>query len=255
MKFAGSVALVTGGASGLGHAVVEAFLSEGGKVAVIDLPRKENESSLSDLKGDFIFTPADVTQGEAVSQALQKVRERWGRLDVGVNCAGIAFAIKTLQKNRPADLESFEMTLKVNLLGTFNVCRLAAALISENNPNEDGERGVLINTASIAAYDGQMGQVAYAASKGGIAAMTLPMARDLSRSGIRVVTIAPGIFDTPMLALLPEEARRSLGEQVPFPPRLGRPREFAALARHIVENPMLNGEVIRLDGALRMGIK
>lgn len=255
MQLKDAVAFITGGGSGLGRAVAEAIVAAGGRVAVLDLPRPENEQAVAQLGPAACFVPGDVTSTEQVVQALEKIRKKFQRLDIAVNCAGIAFAVKTLQKTGPADLETFEKTLRVNLLGTFNVCRLAAAAMAENPPNEDGERGVLINTASIAAFDGQMGQVAYAASKGGIVAMTLPLARDLSRFGIRVVTIAPGIFDTPMLAGLPEPARKSLGEQVPFPSRLGHPAEFAALVRHIVENPMLNGEVIRLDGALRMGIK
>jgi len=255
MQLNDHVALVTGGASGLGRAVAEAFLQSGAKVVVVDLAREENAESAAQLGERALFAPADVSDEAAVRQALAATKERFGALHVAVNCAGIAFALKTLQKGRPVDLQTFEFTLKVNLIGTFNVCRLAAALMAENSPNADGERGVLINTASIAAFDGQMGQTAYAASKGGIASLTLPLARDLAAYGIRVATIAPGIFDTPMLAKLPEPARQSLAEQVPFPKRLGNPAEFAALARHIVENPMLNGEVIRLDGALRMGMK
>ncbi|MDL1872709.1 3-hydroxyacyl-CoA dehydrogenase [Deltaproteobacteria bacterium PRO3] len=255
MQLNDSVALVTGGASGLGRAVAEAFLQSGAKVVVVDLARDENAASVAQLGERALFAPADVSDEAAVQQALAAAKERFGALHVAVNCAGIAFALKTLQKGQPVDLQTFEFTLKVNLVGTFNVCRLAAALMAENAPNADGERGVLINTASIAAFDGQMGQTAYAASKGGIVSLTLPLARDLAAYGIRVATIAPGIFDTPMLAKLPEPARQSLAEQVPFPKRLGNPAEFAALARHIVENPMLNGEVIRLDGALRMGMK
>ncbi|MCC6272449.1 MAG: 3-hydroxyacyl-CoA dehydrogenase [Deltaproteobacteria bacterium] len=255
MQLKDSVALVTGGASGLGRAVAEAFLKSGAKVVVVDLARDENAASVAQLGERALFAPADVSDEAAVKQALAAAKERFGALHVAVNCAGIAFALKTLQKGQPVDLQTFEFTLKVNLVGTFNVCRLAAALMAENAPNADGERGVLINTASIAAFDGQMGQTAYAASKGGIVSLTLPLARDLAAYGIRVATIAPGIFDTPMLAKLPEPARQSLAEQVPFPKRLGNPAEFAALARHIVENSMLNGEVIRLDGALRMGMK
>ncbi|HCU23754.1 MAG TPA: 3-hydroxyacyl-CoA dehydrogenase [Deltaproteobacteria bacterium] len=247
--------LVTGGASGLGRAVTELFLRSGARVAVLDLP-KENNAKVVDPWGDqALFVPTDVSEGGAVTAALESIKAKFGALHVAVNCAGIAFALKTLQKGKAVDLESFELTLKINLVGTFNVCRLAAQVMAENTPDVNQERGVLINTASIAAFDGQMGQTAYAASKGGIVALTLPMARDLAAYGIRVMTIAPGTFDTPMLALLPEEARRSLAEQIPFPKRLGQPAEFAALAKHIVENPMLNGEVIRLDGALRMNVK
>jgi len=255
MQLKNSVALVTGGASGLGHAVAQTFLAAGAKVAVLDLPREENEKSVAALGENALFTPADVSEEAAVLRALDSIKQRFGALHIAVNCAGIAFALKTLQKGQPVDLQTFEFTLKVNLIGSFNICRLSAKVMAENTPNADGERGVLINTASIAAFDGQMGQSAYAASKGGIVSMTLPIARDLAAYGIRVMTIAPGIFDTPMLAKLPESARLSLAEQVPFPKRLGHPSEYAALAKAIVENPMLNGTVIRLDGALRMGMK
>lgn len=255
MELKGTTALVTGGASGLGLAVVQRFLDKGAKVGLLDLPKPENQERANTLGSTALFCPADVTQSDQVQSALDSIREKLGEIRIAVNCAGIAFAIKTLKKGVATDLEIFRKTLEVNLLGTFNVCRLAAAAMSSNSPDQDGQRGVLINTASIAAFDGQMGQTAYAASKGGIVSLALPLARDLASYGIRALTIAPGIFDTPMLALLPEAARRSLAEQVPFPQRLGFPEEFAALAQHIVENHMLNGEVIRLDGALRMGIK
>ncbi|MCE9624020.1 MAG: 3-hydroxyacyl-CoA dehydrogenase [Deltaproteobacteria bacterium] len=255
MQLQDKVAIVTGGASGLGRAVVDLFLSSGAKVVVLDLPKEENIKSVASLGEKALFAPADVSDEAEVTKALEAGKQKFGGIHIAVNCAGIAFALKTLQKGQPVDLASFDMTLRVNLLGTFNVCRLAAKYMAENQPGPDGERGVLINTASIAAYDGQMGQTAYAASKGGIVALTLPMARDLAPYGIRVLTIAPGIFDTPMLAMLPEPARVSLAEQVPFPKRLGNPAEFAALAKHLVENSMLNGEVIRIDGALRMGMK
>jgi len=254
MKIQNSAAVVTGGASGLGLAVVQNLLKAGAKVGIIDLPKEENEKKVRELGENAFFLPADVSQEDKVQSALDAM-DKTHPLRIAVNCAGIAFAIKTLQKDKASDLASFKMTLEVNLVGTFNVCRLAAERMAKNEANADGERGVLINTSSIAAYDGQMGQVAYAASKGGIVAMTLPMARDLAKYGIRVLTIAPGIFDTPLLALLPESARQSLAEQVPFPHRLGLPSEFAALAQHMIENPMLNGEVVRLDGALRMGLK
>ena len=255
MQLKDKVAVVTGGASGLGRAVAELFIKSGAKIVILDLARDDNAKNVAALGEHALFAPADVSDEAAVTQALDAGKARFGSIDIAVNCAGIAFALKILQKGKPVDLQTFEMTLRVNLLGTFNVCRLAAQRMAENNPNSDGERGVLINTASIAAFDGQMGQTAYAASKGGIVALTLPMARDLASYGIRVLTIAPGTFDTPMLALLPEAARQSLAEQIPFPKRLGDPAEFAALAKHIVENPMLNGEVIRIDGALRMGVK
>ena len=198
------------------------------------------------------FTPADVTSADEVAAALDRAAAACGGINVLVNCAGIGTADKTFGKRGPADLAGFARTIQVNLIGTFNCIRLAAAQMAKNAPNAEGERGVVINTASVAAFDGQIGQAAYSASKGGVVGMTLPIARDLAELGIRVMTIAPGLFETPMLAGLPEPARLSLGKQVPFPPRLGRPVEYAALAAHIIENPMLNGEVIRLDGAIRM---
>jgi NAD(P)-dependent dehydrogenase (short-subunit alcohol dehydrogenase family) len=210
----------------------------------------------ADLKGeatgDVRFVKTDVTDEESVRNAVDAARSEFGGLHGLVNCAGIGVAERVLGRQGPHSLESFGRVVQVNLIGTFNAIRLAAAAMTENEPTEDGERGVIVNTASVAAFDGQIGQSAYSASKGGVVSMTLPIARELARSGIRVMTIAPGIFDTPMMAGLPEEARESLGKQVPFPPRLGRPEEYAALVEHIVENRMLNGEVIRLDGAIRM---
>lgn len=255
MKLSGANALVSGGASGLGWAVAGHFVSQGARVAILDLDKAASREKAKALGDRALFCPADITQSEQITSALNAVEKKWGLPQVVVNCAGIASAGKTVKKGVPFPLEVFSKTVEVNLIGVYNVCRLAAAAMSRAQPSADGERGVIINTASIAAFEGQMGQTAYAASKGGIAALTLPMARDLSDLGIRVVTIAPGIFDTPMLALLPETVRKSLGDQTPFPKRLGRPKEFAALAGHIVENLMLNGEIIRLDGALRMGIK
>ncbi len=255
MKIRGSTALITGGASGLGFAVASRFIGQGGRAVVLDLPKESNEAKVKALGEAALFIAGDVTDEEQVQGSIDKARSHFSSLEICVHCAGIAFAVKTLQKGMPSELEIFSKTQQVNLVGTFNVCRLAAAAMAKNQPNEAGERGVLINTGSIAAYDGQMGQTAYAASKGGIAALTLPLARDLAQYGIRVMTIAPGIFDTPLFGSLPESARSALGQQVPFPPRLGKPEEFAALAQHIVENPMLNGEVIRLDGALRLGMK
>jgi NAD(P)-dependent dehydrogenase (short-subunit alcohol dehydrogenase family) len=194
-----------------------------------------------------------VTSGDEVVAAVTRAKEAFGAVHIAVNCAGVGAAIRTVTKQGPMPLAMFSKVIEINLIGTFNVIRLAAAEMAKNQPNEDGERGVIVNTASIAAFDGQIGQAAYSASKGGVVGMTLPIARDLASLGIRVVTIAPGTFDTPMLALLPKEQRDALGAAIPFPSRLGRPSEFAALARHIVENAMLNGETIRLDGALRMG--
>jgi 3-hydroxyacyl-CoA dehydrogenase / 3-hydroxy-2-methylbutyryl-CoA dehydrogenase len=256
MKLEGAVALVTGGASGLGEATVRAFVAKGARAAILDRPNSAGEKLASELGGaKTIFAPADVTSAEQVTQAIQHTVSKLGAIHIAVNCAGVGAAMKTTGKQGAMPLEMFEMVIKINLIGTFNVIRLAATEMLRNTPNDEGERGVLINTASIAAFDGQIGQAAYSASKGGVVGMTLPIARDLSRDGIRCVTIAPGTFDTPMLAMLPEPQRLALGAQIPFPSRLGRPSEYAALACHIVENAMLNGETIRLDGALRMAPK
>ncbi|HYD46989.1 MAG TPA: 3-hydroxyacyl-CoA dehydrogenase [Terriglobales bacterium] len=255
MKIDQAVAVVTGGASGLGEATVRALVAKGGKVTILDRPQSNGEKVAAELGGNVLFAPADVTSEEQISAALRQTVEKFGGVHVAVNCAGVGAAMKTAGKQGPMPLEIFEMVIRINLIGTFNVIRLAAAEMLKNNPGTDGERGVLINTASIAAFDGQIGQAAYSASKGGVVGMTLPIARDLSRDGIRCVTIAPGTFDTPMLAMLPEPQRQALGAQIPFPSRLGRPDEYAALACHIVENSMINGETIRLDGALRMAPK
>jgi NAD(P)-dependent dehydrogenase (short-subunit alcohol dehydrogenase family) len=240
--------LISGGASGLGAATARRFAAGGARVVVADVNASAGEALASALGERVRFVRTDVTDEASVQAAV----EACGALHGAICCAGIGVAERTLGRNGPHPLASFVRVLTVNLIGTFNVIRLAAAAIALGEPNEAGERGVIVNTASVAAFDGQIGQAAYSASKGGIVGMTLPIARDLSRVGIRVVTIAPGIFDTPLLGGLPEAARVSLGQQVPFPPRLGRPDEFAALAQHIVENEMLNGEVIRLDGAIRM---
>ena len=248
MQLAGSVALVTGGASGLGLATATALTEAGAAVVIVDLPSSPGEAAAKELGG--VFAPTDVTDEDSVRAAVAQA-VALGPLRVAVNCAGIGTPGRVLGKAGPMPLADFARVVTVNLVGTFNVIRLAAEAMAQTDP-VDGERGVIINTASIAAYDGQVGQAAYAASKGGVVGMTLPIARDLAQSLIRVVTIAPGLFDTPMLQGLPEPARQSLGAQVPMPSRLGQPREYAALARHICENPMLNGEVIRLDGALRM---
>jgi NAD(P)-dependent dehydrogenase (short-subunit alcohol dehydrogenase family) len=252
MEFQGSVALVTGGASGLGEATVRAVLARGGRAAILDRPNSAGEKLAAALGEQALFVPADVTHAEQVTQAVQQTVARFGAIHINVNCAGVGAAMKTTGKQGPMPLDMFEMIVRINLIGTFNVLRLAATEMLKNAPNLGGERGVIINTASVAAFDGQIGQVAYSASKGGVVGMTLPIARDLARDGIRCVTIAPGTFDTPMLALLPEPQRQALAAQIPFPSRLGQPAEFAALACHIVENAMLNGETIRLDGALRM---
>jgi len=240
MKIQGKTALVTGGASGLGAACVEMIRSGGGRALSIDI------SEGADFR-------ADVSSAQAVEEIFKKLD---GPLHICINCAGIGSSpTRVISKEGPVPLDWFERVIRVNLIGTFNVTRLAAARIAANAPDEGGERGVIINTASIAAFDGQIGQCAYSASKGGIVGLTLPLARDLARHAVRVMTIAPGIFDTPLLAKLPEEARASLGAAVPHPARLGQPSEFAQLARQIIENSMLNGEVIRLDGALRMAPK
>lgn len=244
--------MVTGGASGLGRAVVEVLIAAGGRAVILDVNGETGKAAEQALGDSVRFAQADVTSEEQVKAAVDLAVTGFGGLHGVINAAGIGPAAKVLGKSGPHPLDLFEKTVRINLVGTFNVIRLGAAVMAQNTPDASGQRGIVINTASIAAYDGQIGQPAYAASKGGIVGMTLPIAREFATLGIRVVTIAPGIFDTPLLAALPEAARASLGQQVPFPSRLGQPREYAALARHIIENEMLNGEVIRLDGALRM---
>ena len=252
MNITGRTFIVTGGASGLGRAAAEAIVNAGGTVVLLDVNGEVGAAAELSIGPQVRFAQADVTSEEQVQAAIDLAVSTFGNLYGVVNAAGIGPAAKVLGKNGPHNLELFEKTVRVNLVGTFNVIRLAAAVMAQNTPLETGERGVIINTASIAAFDGQIGQPAYAASKGGIVALTLPVAREFAATGIRCVTIAPGIFDTPLLAALPEAARVSLGQQVPFPSRLGRPAEYAALARHIIENEMINGEVIRIDGSLRM---
>ncbi|WP_422745460.1 3-hydroxyacyl-CoA dehydrogenase [Mycobacterium sp. WMMD1722] len=251
MEIKDAVAVVTGGASGLGLATTKRLLDRGASVVVIDL---KGEDAVKELGDRARFVQANVTDPEQVSAALDAAEEM-GPLRINVNCAGIGNAIKTLSKNGAFPLEEFTKVIQVNLVGTFNVLRLSAERIAKTEPigpENSPERGVIINTASVAAFEGQIGQAAYSASKGGVVGMTLPIARDLSREFIRVCTIAPGLFKTPLLGSLPEEAQKSLGQQVPHPARLGDPDEYGALAVHIVENPMLNGETIRLDGAIRM---
>lgn len=244
--------LITGGSSGLGAACAQRLVAAGANVVVADLKAEAGERLTADLGDRARFVETDVTNEAAVQTAVSVAQDIFGALQGAVNCAGIAIAAKVLARSGPHDLDAFSKVVRVNLIGTFNVIRLAAAAMAEAEPNEAGERGVIVNTASVAAFEGQIGQAAYAASKGGVVGMTLPIARELARHGIRVMTIAPGIFDTPMLAGLPQKARQSLAEQIPFPSRLGQPDEFAALVQHIIENEMLNGEVIRLDGAIRM---
>jgi len=252
VEIAGKSALVAGGASGLGEATARMLVEAGAEVTIADLNSEKGEALAAELGASAEFVQADVTDEEAMGAAVQRAAERDGGLRVSVCCAGIGWAERVAHKRGPHNLEFFSNVVKVNLIGTFNVLRLAAAAMSENEADGEGERGVCVNTASIAAYDGQIGQAAYAASKGGIVGLTLPAARDMAGRGIRVLTVAPGLFDTPLLAALPEEARTALGEGIPFPSRLGRPEEYARLVAQIVANPMLNGEVIRLDGALRM---
>lgn len=252
MELKNVIALVTGGASGLGEATVRRLVAGGGKAVIADLNEEKGKALAAELGDSVAFAKTDVSSESDVQAAIQLVLEHFGGLNVLVNCAGVGMAMKTVGKEGVHPLNVFEWVIKVNLIGSFNCIRLAAAVMQKNEPNADGERGVVISTASVAAFEGQIGQAAYSASKGGIAAMTLPIARDLARDGIRVMTIAPGLFDTPLLAALPEPARISLGQQVPFPSRLGNPSEYGQLAAHIVENVMLNGEVIRLDGAIRM---
>ncbi len=253
MEIEKSVALVTGGASGLGAATVRGLVAAGGRAVIVDREGSAGADLARSLGDAARFVAADVTSEEQVRSAVAAARDAFGGLHVAVNCAGVGTAAKTYsRRGGPFPLEMFRMCIEVNLIGTFNVIRLAAEAMAQNEPDAGGERGVVVNTASVAAFEGQIGQAAYSASKGGVVGMTLPIARDLAAYGIRVMTIAPGLFNTPMLAMLPEEARRKLGAQVPFPSRLGEPIEFAALVRAIVENPMLNGETIRLDGAIRM---
>jgi NAD(P)-dependent dehydrogenase (short-subunit alcohol dehydrogenase family) len=250
MRIEGSGALVAGGASGLGEATARLLHERGAVVTVADVNAEKGEALAGELGARFFA--CDVREEDQVQAAVEAAAEADGGLRISVCCAGTGWAQRTTGSKGPHGLEPFQVILAINLVGTFNVLRLAATAMRENDPDEGGERGVLVQTASVAAYDGQIGQIAYSASKAGIVGMTLPAARDLAQYGIRVMTIAPGLFDTPLLAMLPEDAREALGKSIPFPPRLGLPGEYAQLAASIVENPMLNGETIRLDGALRM---
>ena len=253
MQRSGNTFLVTGGASGLGAATARLITSGGGNVVLMDINEELGESLAGQFGAQARFAKVDVTDSATIQAAVDLARETYGGIQGLVNCAGIGTALRVVGKEAPHDLDAFGRVISVNLIGTFDAIRLAATVMSTGEPNDEGERGVIVNTASVAAFDGQIGQAAYSASKGGIVGMTLPIARELARFGIRVVTIAPGLFDTPLLAALPEEIKQSLGAQVPFPPRLGRPEEYAALAVQIIENPMINGEtILRLDGAIRM---
>lgn len=255
MHVPGNTFLVSGGGSGLGAGCVRMLAAAGANVVIADVNRDAGAALAAELGTNARFAATDVTDEASVSAAVDMAVHTFGGLHGSVQCAGVALAEKVLGKASPNPLATFTRVIQVNLIGTYNVLRFAAAAMAKNEPGTGGERGVIVNTASVAAFDGQIGQAAYAASKGGIVSLTLPLAREFARIGVRVVAIAPGIFDTPLLAGLPEAARASLAQQVPFPPRLGRPDEFASLVRHVIENDMLNGEVIRLDGALRMAPK
>lgn len=250
MELDGAGVIIAGGASGLGEASARVLAARGARVLIADLNEQRGTALAQELGGAFALT--DVTDETAVEQAVAAAVGEFGELRLALSCAGIGWAERTVSKRGAAQLAPFENVIRVNLIGTFNVLRLSAAMMAANQPDTEGERGAVIMTASVAAYDGQIGQAAYSASKGGVVGLTLPAARDLAKQGMRVCTIAPGLFDTPLLAGLPEPARAALGKQVPFPPRLGRPEEYGRLACHIAENTMLNGEVVRLDGALRM---
>lgn len=255
MQIAGHVFLITGGASGLGAATARRLAGRGAKVVISDIDAEQGSRLTAELGSGAIFVAADVTDGAQLGKGVAAARERFGALHGAVSCAGIAPGERILGKSGPHSLETFRRAVEINLIGTFNLLRLAAQAMERNGPDAEGERGVIINTASIAAFDGQIGQAAYSASKAGVAGLTLPAARELARFGVRVMAIAPGVFETPMVAAFAPELKQSLAAQVPFPPRLGRPEEYAALVEHIIVNPMLNGEVIRLDGALRMPAK
>lgn len=252
MNLENCVTVITGGASGLGEATARKIVSNGGKVALLDLNEEKGKALADELGERAIYIKTDVTDEESVENALNEAVRTFGMITAVVNCAGIAIAEKTYGKKGVHDLASFSKVIQINLIGTFNVIRLATEKMATNEPNVNKERGVIINTASVSAFDGQIGQTAYSASKAGIVGMTLPIARELSTYGIRVMSIAPGVFETPLFATLPEKARESLGKMTPFPSRLGKPEEYAQLVQSIIENPMLNGETIRLDGAIRM---
>jgi NAD(P)-dependent dehydrogenase (short-subunit alcohol dehydrogenase family) len=253
MQVQGHTFIVTGGSSGLGAGTAERLVAQGANVVISDVNTEAGQAKAAELGEKAIFVQTDVSSADSAQACIDKAIETFGGIHGVVNCAGILIARKTLGRKGAHDLESFVKVITVNLAGTFNMIRLGAAAMATNEPNEEGERGVLINTASVAAYDGQIGQAAYSASKGGVVGMTLPIARDLSREGIRCVTIAPGIFETPMVAGMPDEVQESLISQIPFPKRLGKPSDYAFLAQHIIENVKINGEVIRLDGGVRMG--
>ena len=253
MEIRNSVAIITGGVSGLGEAVARTLIDGGARVALMDLNQESGERMTATLGDSAMFFPANVADNAEVDAAVEKIKGALGAFHIVVNCTGIGGSVKIVGKEGIVSPDWFTNIVNVNLVGTFNLLRATAPILMENTPNEEGERGVYVNTSSIAAFDGQVGQSAYSASKGGVVSMTLTMTREFANNGIRIMTILPGLFDTPLLGKLPEDVRERLGRQVPFPPRLGRPEEFASLARHIINNPYLNGECIRLDGGLRMG--
>ncbi len=255
MDIKNCTAIVTGGASGLGEACVRMFVENGGNVGIFDLNDEAGNDLVSELGDRAVFCNTNVADEASVRKAIDTTAEKFGGIHFAINCAGLGAPMKVLSKKGTMPFDFFNQVIQVNLIGTMNIIRLAAEKMVQNEPNADGEKGIVINTASVAAFEGQIGQAAYTASKAGVAGMTLPIAREFADYGIRVLTIAPGLFNTPMLAGLPDKAKDSLIQQVPFPKRLGHPEEFASLAQHIVENPMLNGEVIRLDASIRMGVR
>lgn len=253
MEIKGCTAIITGGASGLGEATARSLVNEGAKAAILDFDEERGAQIAGELGDSAIFCKTDVTDEKIVQAAVDKTVDTFGAIHFVINCAGVATPAKVLSKRGPISIEQFNQVIQINLIGTMCVIRYALEKMVDNTPNDDGEKGVVINTASVAAFDGQIGQAAYTASKAAVVGMTLPLAREFAGYGIRAVTIAPGLFETPMLAGLPEKARESLITQVPFPKRLGKPDEYAMLVKHIIENPLLNGETIRLDQAIRMG--
>ncbi len=253
MEIKNSVAVITGGASGLGEATARSIVKAGGKVALLDLDQEKGPKLAEELGETAVFIEADVTQEEGMNRVVEKIKEFFGTFQVVINCAGIGGSVKIVGKEGVMPLERFTRTVQINLVGTFNVIRATASTLIANNPNEEGERGVYVNTASIAAFDGQIGQAAYSSSKGGVVSLSLTLAREFANNGIRIMAILPGIMETPMMLRLEEVKRERLAQQIPFPMRLGKPAEFASLACHIIQNPYLNGEYIRLDGGLRMG--
>jgi 3-hydroxyacyl-CoA dehydrogenase / 3-hydroxy-2-methylbutyryl-CoA dehydrogenase len=252
MKINGKTAIVTGGASGLGRATVEALHAEGANIVIADMNPVNGQAVVDTLKERVVFTETNITATETIKAAIDKAMDSYGHIDILINCAGTGSAMKTVGKNGPHDLNVFKGVCDINIIGTFDFIRQAAEKMQANEPDENGERGVIVNTSSVAAFDGQIGQAAYAASKAAIVGMTLTIARDMGRAGVRCCTICPGVFDTPLMALAPEEVKAGISANIPFPKRLGKAPEFAALATHIVENVYLNGETIRLDGAVRM---